>query len=258
MSATRTLPSSGRARPFELPLASGIGSSINELLADVQDALENGEPRGRGEQVDRPLEAAPWREDETGGDHDDALGPRAETDVAAQPERLGLRANVGNEEGAGDRDDREDHRDVVSGAGEDEPDRCEHRALADAVGRRVEEGSERRRLPADSSERAVEDVENRADDEDRCAEPVEEELVPALEWDDDGRRETERDAGRCEHVRSDPRAGEARHRAAGKGAGAGRITVLDPTRAWRRCFVHRVHADRLELEVYRNPAMCRL
>src|SRR5580765_8294971 len=113
MSATRTLLSSAPTRPFELPLPSDIGSSINELLADVQDALENGEPCGRGEQVDRPLEAAPRREHETGGDHDDALGPRAETDVAAKPERLGLRAHVGHEEGAGARDDRAHDRDVV-------------------------------------------------------------------------------------------------------------------------------------------------
>src|SRR5204863_5965435 len=73
MSATRTLPSSWRARPFQLPLASDIRSSVNELLADVQDSLENCEPGGRAEQVDRPLEAPPRREDETGRDHDDAL-----------------------------------------------------------------------------------------------------------------------------------------------------------------------------------------
>src|SRR5438874_2173281 len=130
MSATRTLPSSWRGRPFELPLASDIRSSVDELLADVQDALDNGEPGGRGEQVDGPLEAAPRCEDEAPGNHDDALGPRAETDVAAQPESLGLGTHVGHEKGACDRDDREDDRDVVSGAGEDEPDRREHRSLA--------------------------------------------------------------------------------------------------------------------------------
>ena len=90
----------------------------------------------------------------------------------------------GHEEGAGDRDDREDDRDVVSGAREDERDRSEHRALADAVGGRVEEGAERRRLPAGARERAVEDVEDRADDEDARAEPVEEELVAVLEGDE--------------------------------------------------------------------------
>src|SRR3954464_7485363 len=108
MIATRTLPSSIRPRPFELPLASDICSSINELLADVQDALSHREPCGRGEQVDRPLETAPRGEDEPGRDHDDALGPRAEADVAAKPERLGLGAHVRDEKGAGDRDDRED------------------------------------------------------------------------------------------------------------------------------------------------------
>src|SRR5947199_125936 len=153
MSATRTLPSSWRARPFELPLASDIRSSVNELLADVQDSLENCEPGGRAEQVDRPLEAPPRRED-------------------------------------------------------------------------------------------------RADDEDRRAEPVEKELVPALERNEHGRREAERDAGRGERVRRDPRAGKGLDRAARKGAGAGRVPVLDPARAWCRRFVHRVHADRLGLEVY--------
>ena len=79
--------------------------------------------------------------------------------------------------------------------GEDECDRGEHRALADAVGRRVEERAERRRLAADAGERAVEDVEQRADDEDPGREPVDEPRVPVLERDEDGGRETERDAG---------------------------------------------------------------
>ena len=77
-------------------------SSINELLADVQDALRNRDPRRRGQEVDRPLEPAPRREHEPGGDHDDALGAGAEADVAAQAERLRLRADVRDEEGAGD------------------------------------------------------------------------------------------------------------------------------------------------------------
>jgi CDP-diacylglycerol--glycerol-3-phosphate 3-phosphatidyltransferase len=47
---------------------------MHELLADVQDALRHRDPGGRGEQVDRPLEPAPRREDEAAGDHDDALG----------------------------------------------------------------------------------------------------------------------------------------------------------------------------------------
>ena len=57
-------------------------------------------------------------------------------------------------------------------------------ALADAVGRGVEEGAERRGLPAGARERPVEDVEDRADDEDHRAEPVEEDLVAALEGDE--------------------------------------------------------------------------
>src|SRR5436190_18685898 len=69
MIATRTLPSSARARPFELPLASDIRSSIDELLANVQDALRHGEPRGRGQEVDRPGEPAPRSEYEPRRDH---------------------------------------------------------------------------------------------------------------------------------------------------------------------------------------------
>ena len=81
-----------------------------------------------------------------------------------------------------------DDRRVVPRAGEDERDRGEHRSLADAVGGGVEEGAERRRLPAGARQRAVEDVEDRADDEDARAEPVEEELVAVLERDDRPRR----------------------------------------------------------------------
>src|SRR4029077_14816241 len=100
MMATRTLPSSTRARPFELPLLVDMRSSKNQLLADVQDALQNRDPRGRGEKIDGPLEPAPRGEYEPGGDHDDAFGTRAEPDVAPQPERLRLRAHVRHEEGA--------------------------------------------------------------------------------------------------------------------------------------------------------------
>ena len=235
-----------------------MGSSKNQLLADVQDALEHRDPRGHGEQIDRPLEPAPRREHEAGRDHDDALGARAEPDVAAEPERLSLRANVRHEEGAGDCDDREDDGDVVSGAGEDERDRGEHRALADAVGRGVEEGAEGGRFASRARQRAVEDVEDRADDEERRAEPVEEELVPALERDEHCREETQRDPRRREGVRGDARAGETGDRAACDRAGAGRIAVLHPGRARGRGFVHRMHAERLELVEYRNPAMGRL
>src|SRR3954466_2449728 len=96
--------------------------SSEQLLADVQDALQNGDQRGCGQQIDEPLECAPWREHEAGREDDDALGPRAEADVAAEAERLCFRADVGNEERAGDRDDREDDRRVVAGTREDEAD----------------------------------------------------------------------------------------------------------------------------------------
>src|SRR5712692_1195012 len=100
MMATRTLPSSTRPCPFDLPLVVAIGSSKNQLLADVQDALQHRDPRGRGEKIDRPLEPAPRGEHEPGRDHDDTLGARAEPDVAAQSERLSLRAHIRHEEGA--------------------------------------------------------------------------------------------------------------------------------------------------------------
>src|SRR6185437_5696394 len=109
MIATRTLPSSER----RLPLLLAIRSSMNELLANVQDALDDRDPGGRGQEIDRPLKPAPRAEHEAGRDHDDALGARAKTDVTAQAERLGLRADIRNEERAGDRHDREDDRGVV-------------------------------------------------------------------------------------------------------------------------------------------------
>src|SRR5215467_7230932 len=165
MIATRTLPSSRRARPFE-PLLLAIHPSIDQLLAYVQDALADRDPCGGREKVDRPLQPAPRCEDEAAGDHDDPLGPGAEADVAAEAERLRFRADVRHEERARHADDREHERDVVALAREDEPDRSEHRALADAVRRRVEERAERRRASAGSCERSVEDVEERADDED--------------------------------------------------------------------------------------------
>src|SRR5689334_23069429 len=104
MIATRTLPSSTRL------LLLAIRSSINELLANVQDALDDRDPGGRGQEVDRPLEPAPRREHEAGRDHDDALRAGAQPDVAAEAERLRLRPHVGHEEGARDRGDREDDR----------------------------------------------------------------------------------------------------------------------------------------------------
>src|SRR5919199_1833160 len=73
--------------------------------------------------------------------------------------------------------DRPDERAPRS---EDEPDGDDD-ALADAVGGGVEEGAEGRALAARPRECAVEDVEDRADEEDAGAEPVEEDLVPVLE-----------------------------------------------------------------------------
>src|SRR5579864_3525939 len=134
MIATRTLPSSRRAWPFELPLVDIGWSSVNQLFSHVQDALQNRDPGGGGEHDDRPLERAPGSEDEARGDDDDPLRAGAEADVAAQAERLRLRAGVRNEERAGDCRDREDDRRVVALTREDEGDGSEHRAFADAVG----------------------------------------------------------------------------------------------------------------------------
>src|SRR3954469_15815766 len=111
MIATRTFPSSRRARPLVDPLVD-IRSSMNQLLADVQDALHHGDPRGCSQEVDRPLKPAPGREHEAGGEYDDALRAGADPDVAAQTERLRLCAHIRDEERAGDRDDCEDDRDV--------------------------------------------------------------------------------------------------------------------------------------------------
>src|SRR5690349_23377912 len=101
MIATRTLSSF-------IPI-----DSSEQLLADVQDALRHGDPRGCGEEIDGPLEPAPRSEHEARRDDDDALGAGAEADVAAQAERLRLRPDVGDEERAGDGHDREDDGDVV-------------------------------------------------------------------------------------------------------------------------------------------------
>src|SRR2546429_5697081 len=94
ISATRTL-SCCRSRP--LPLDS-LTCCLHQLLADVQDALADGDPRGAREEHERPGQHAPRREDETPGDDDDAFGARPDPDVAAEAERLGLRARVRDEE----------------------------------------------------------------------------------------------------------------------------------------------------------------
>ena len=109
-------------RPFELPLLVDMRSSKNQLLTDVQDALDNRDPRGRCEKVDGPLQAAPGREHEPCRDHDDSFGARAEPHIAAQAERLRLRADVRHKEGARDCGDREHDRDVVAFTREHERD----------------------------------------------------------------------------------------------------------------------------------------
>ena len=133
----------------------------------MQDPLQNRYPGGERQQRNRGDEQpdADRREHEAARDHDDALGARADPDVAAQPHRLGLRARVTHEERAGDRGECERERDGMVVPVEDQRDRAEHRALADPVCRRVEECAERRRLAARAGERAVEDVEDRAEDE---------------------------------------------------------------------------------------------
>src|SRR5579863_9756207 len=97
MMATRTLP-----------LESAIGASVVQLLADVQDALQNRDPGRDGKHDDRPLEPSPRGEDEAGRDDDHALRAGAEANVPAEAERLGLRPCIRHEEGARDRGDRED------------------------------------------------------------------------------------------------------------------------------------------------------
>src|SRR5256885_9127418 len=94
ISATRTL-SCWRSRP--LPFDSLTVRCLQELLADVQDALDDRDPRGEGEEHERPGQHAPRREDETRGDDDDALGARPDPDIATEAERLGLRASVRDE-----------------------------------------------------------------------------------------------------------------------------------------------------------------
>ena len=185
----------------------------------MQDALDDRDPGRAGEEHERPGEHAPRCENETGGDHDDALGARADADVAAQADRLGPGAGVRDEERAGDRRHRDRDEDRAVLRREDVRDRGQHEAFADAVGRRVEERAERRRLAARAGERAVEDVEQRADDEDDRGEPVEENLVAALEEHEDRRRAAEQDAARRQGVRRDPGAGEAADRARGERRG---------------------------------------
>src|SRR3989440_11998052 len=187
-----------------------------KLRAHAPHALPDGEPRGRGQRADRPDEGAPRSEDAPDGDDDDPLGAASDADVAAEAERLGARARVADEERTGDSGEREADPDEVVVAREDERDRAEDDAFADPVGRRVEKRSEGCPLAARPREGPVEDVEDRADDEDAGAEPVEEDLVPVLEEDEDGRGDAEPDAAGRQRVGRDARAREAEHGAAGE------------------------------------------
>jgi len=108
-----------------------------------------------------------------------------------RPSASAFAARVTDEERSRDRRDRRAERDLIAVAREDQRDRAEHRSLPDAVSRRVEEGAERRGLASGSSERTVENVEDRADDEDERAEPIEKELVVVLEVHDNGRCEAQ-------------------------------------------------------------------
>src|SRR6185436_21072581 len=147
------------------------------------------------------------------GDHDDALRARADPDVAAEPERLRLRAGVRDEERAGDREGGDGDREEVPLPREDVRHGGEHEPLADAVDERVEEGAEGRLLATDPRERAVEDVEDGADDERRGAGPEEEDLVAVLEGDEERADPAERHAERGELVRRHPRPREPGDRA---------------------------------------------
>src|SRR5919199_1622860 len=197
-----------------------------QLRADAPDALADREPRGRRQGSDRPDERTPGSEDEADGDHDHPLRAASDADVAAQPERLRARAGVADEEGADDRGEHEADAHEVVVTCEDERDRAEDDTFADAIGGGVEERAEGRPLPARPRKRAVEDVEDRADDEDAGAEPVEEDLVPVLEEDEDGGGDAERDAAGRERVGRDACAREAEHRAAGDPASALRVAAL--------------------------------
>src|SRR5580765_4908917 len=58
------------------------------LRPDGPDPLADREPGGDGEQIDRPLERAPRREDEPRRDHDHAFGAGADPNVALEPQRF--------------------------------------------------------------------------------------------------------------------------------------------------------------------------
>src|SRR2546427_696322 len=98
MIATRTLAWS----PGALPSVETICGFLSvELRADVEDALEDGDPGGRGEQVDRPWQHAPGREDEPGRDHYDARGAEPVEEQLVAVLEVDDHARRGAEEHAG-------------------------------------------------------------------------------------------------------------------------------------------------------------
>ena len=119
-----------------------------QLLAHVEDALQDGEPRRRRQDGHRVGKRPERREGEPDRDDDDPLGATAESDVAPQTHHLGACAGVADEERPPDRGEGERDSPLASVAHEDEPDRPEHEALADPVDGRVEERAERRALAA--------------------------------------------------------------------------------------------------------------
>jgi hypothetical protein len=130
MIATRTLSSERAA----LPLVEAM-CFLSELVADGQDSVNDGQPGGRREEVDEPLERdTERREDQPARDDHDALRAAADSDVSLEADQLGLRPCVGDEEGSGDRGNAEDDADVIARVRKDQRDRGEDEPFADPVG----------------------------------------------------------------------------------------------------------------------------
>ena len=62
----------------------------------MEDALEDGDDRHRGQQVDGRLDRLEVAEHEPGGQHDDAHGAVGDADLALDAQRLGAGARVGD------------------------------------------------------------------------------------------------------------------------------------------------------------------
>src|SRR5919201_1422357 len=173
---TRTSLRSLAIRPSD---STNVLSDAAELLANEEDALQDREPGRRREKGDRArqYELVDRGEDEAGGDHDDAFRATPESDVTLETQCLRARTRVADEERACDCRERERDAPHLPVPHEDEPDRAEHEALPDAIDSRIQERAERTSAATASRQRAVEDVENRADDEERCGVHVT--IVPA-------------------------------------------------------------------------------